>query len=367
MSKYSEDPEHGSAEREADALQRLLQVAGRREPPADRMTEQVRAAVMAEWRSVVIERKRRRAAFAMAVAASVLAVVGAWLWSLRPGEAVGASVARVEKIYGHPAFQLSSSPGHGALVLSQDLHVGEALSTGDTDRVALRWRDGASLRLDRRTTISLVAEDRLALQQGAVYIDRGTESENSRPGRIEPGQQGTSDLIIETSAGSIRHLGTQYETRLSSQTLRVSVREGRVEVLRNASFVDGPSGVSHRPHDPQVVEAGERLTIDPDGRQLSQFVSPHDSEWNWIGQIAPTFAIDRQPLKDFLTWVGRELGQEIVFADALSESQAKAVILRGSIDGLTPEQALPAVLSTTRLHLKRRDEKIVIEADRQSL
>jgi len=336
-----------------------------------------------EWRNVVSERKRRRATYVMTIAAGILAVVGAWLWSLRPGDGLGASVARVEKIYGRPVSHLPSSQADGILVVSQDLHVGEEVSTGDADLVAVRWRNGAALRLDRGTTISLLADNRLALQQGAVYVDSKITGlapsenlrENSHLDLVEARQRRTPDLTIQTPAGNVRHLGTQFEARLSSQALRVSVREGRVEIRRSAPTLGASAQATNpavdrdanplaqRTDDVQVVEAGERLTLGPDGQRRSQFISPHDPEWNWISRVAPTFVIDRRPLKEFLAWVGRELGQEIIFADARSESLAKTVILRGSIDGLTPEQALPAVLSTTKLHLQHRDDKIVIVAD----
>ena len=43
-----------------------------------------------------------------------------------------------------------------------------------------------------------------------------------------------------------------------------------------------------------------------------------------------------RPVRDFLAWVGRELGREIVFATAESEAEARRAVLSGSITGLTP-------------------------------
>jgi hypothetical protein len=70
--------------------------------------------------------------------------------------------------------------------------------------------------------------------------------------------------------------------------------------------------------------------------------------------------IDGRPLKDFLNWAGRELGQPVVFASPESEAEAAKVMLSGSVAGLAPKDALAAVLSTTRLRDTDGGDRIVI-------
>ena len=54
-------------------------------------------------------------------------------------------------------------------------------------------------------------------------------------------------------------------------------------------------------------------------------------------------------LSVFLDWVAREGGWTIRFADEALRRSAPSIVLRGSIDGLTPEQALEAILPTCGL------------------
>jgi len=63
---------------------------------------------------------------------------------------------------------------------------------------------------------------------------------------------------------------------------------------------------------------------------------------------------------EFLTWAARETGREVLFATPESEAEASRVMLSGSIEGLTPEAALTAVLSTTSLRGEDHDGKLFI-------
>jgi hypothetical protein len=59
--------------------------------------------------------------------------------------------------------------------------------------------------------------------------------------------------------------------------------------------------------------------------------------------------VDGKTLPVFLDWVAREGGWTIRFADEALRRAASSIVLRGSIDGLTPEQALEAILPTCGL------------------
>jgi hypothetical protein len=57
----------------------------------------------------------------------------------------------------------------------------------------------------------------------------------------------------------------------------------------------------------------------------------------------------------------------VVFASPASEAEARRVILHGSVAGLTPKDALTAVLLTTRLHQSQRGRRIVISLDERGI
>ncbi|HEY5810959.1 MAG TPA: hypothetical protein VIT67_23510, partial [Povalibacter sp.] len=67
----------------------------------------------------------------------------------------------------------------------------------------------------------------------------------------------------------------------------------------------------------------------------------------WATNIAPVFDIERQPLSEFLEWVARETGKQLVYATPEVRARAEQLILRGSVSNLPPEQAFAAVLATT--------------------
>jgi cyclophilin family peptidyl-prolyl cis-trans isomerase/HEAT repeat protein len=75
-----------------------------------------------------------------------------------------------------------------------------------------------------------------------LYVDSGAPTDSQGPG-----------LLVETPAGAVHHLGTQYEARvMGSAEVRIAVREGRVEL-------DTSTGAMHR------AAAGEELTVSSAG------------------------------------------------------------------------------------------------------
>jgi hypothetical protein len=59
--------------------------------------------------------------------------------------------------------------------------------------------------------------------------------------------------------------------------------------------------------------------------------------------------IEGRSLRQFLEWVARERGWILRFDSLATSAEADSIILDGSIDGLTLDQALEAVLATSRL------------------
>jgi hypothetical protein len=75
--------------------------------------------------------------------------------------------------------------------------------------------------------------------------------------------------------------------------------------------------------------------------------------------------IEGAKLESFLNWVGGELGRTWRYADRAAERYGQTVVLHGSIEGLTPQEALEAVLPTCGMSQRTsRGELIVARAAR---
>lgn len=316
-------------------LAALLAAAGPRSKAAPEAMAGVRAAVEAEWRATVAARRRRRQFTGWAAAAGVaMAAVAVWIAqpTLAPGDALVASVTRV-------VGEVQQDDGDGDWVPldgAAPVKAGTQLRTGSGGRVALRLTDGVELRLDSGTLVAFEDAAHAHLSQGAVYVDS-----RARAGGASP------DFELATPAGAVRHLGTQYEARLASDGLRVAIREGRVQVGTPTGAVQGA--------------AGEQLVVGA-GRVERSALAPNAAEWNWLATVTPPFTLEGRSVEDFLEWAGRETGRAVVFASPEAAAQARAVTLNGTVEGLTPDEAVAAVLSTTSLRAGIEAERIRVEA-----
>lgn len=305
-----------------DGIEALLREVGARDEPSAAATEEVRHAVHGEWRVTVARRKRQRRVVAFGIAASVALVVVITSWTLRftsPDSDAAVTVARLD---GNARFQAAASATSRPVALGDAIGVGAVLTTDDETRIALAYGTGTSLRVDRGSRIERVSPDRFRLSTGAIYIDAHPQAKND-------------ELVIETQGGDVRHLGTQYQVRQAHDVVEVSIREGRVDITRS-------DGVA-------LASAGERVRITAAGRLERGAISAQDSSWDWAESSSPVFDIDDRTLAEFLEWAARETGRRVVYASAAAQRSAETLKLHGSIEGLDPDTALSAVLSTTDL------------------
>jgi ferric-dicitrate binding protein FerR (iron transport regulator) len=323
--------------RSSDPLDALFGVAGRRARLPEAEVAPYREAARAAWRRNLRRRAtRRRIGAAAALAAGLLLVVGL-LARVRPPapelrpEAVGELVLRS----GTVTVGGSGSPP----VLS----AGSRLVTGEGGRAALRLAGGASLRVDVDSRVRFDSATVVALERGAVYVD----SDPRAPG---------APIAVSTPLGTVRHVGTQFEVRLleaepggGAAALRVTVREGAVEIgQRGRSF---------------EAAAGAEVTLRADGGLERQESAAQGPTWDWTQRAAPAFAIEGRSLATFLDWVSRETGLGWRGADPGLERVLRETVLHGSIDGLTPEEALAEVLAGSGLRHRRIDRTLVLESD----
>ena len=315
-------------------IEELLRQVGARDEPAAEMMQEVQAAVHAEWQSMLQERRQRRRIVIFGVAASALLAVGVATLGVRYLGPAPTRVAQITRIDGHLRVRPQAQATR-ELALSQGVSTGETLQTDDRSRAALQFGDSVSLRLDHSTIVQIASAEELVLTAGALYVDSGADS------------RALQALTIRTDAGSVRHIGTQYQVRAHADEMEVSVREGRV-MIANAAGTS--SGV-----------AGDKIRVTPRGEVVRGTVAAHDPVWQWAAHAAPLFDINDRTFAAFAEWVARETGRKVVYASSAAQSTANGVRLRGSIAGLDPDTALNAVLSTTQLRrYQTKDETIGI-------
>jgi ferric-dicitrate binding protein FerR (iron transport regulator) len=316
-------------------LAALLAAVGPRSQAAPEAVATVRAAVAAEWRATIAARQRRRRFTTWAAAAGVAAAALA-VWVVQPLRAPdGVVVAALTRVVG----DVQQSDGDGRWIpldSAGSLRSGAQLRTGTGGQVALRFNDGVELRLDSRTLVAFEDAQQARLAHGAVYVDS----------HAEPGTT-PSDFTLATPLGTVRHLGTQYQARIANGDLRVAVREGRVQVGTTAGDVQGA--------------AGEQLILGSGGVTRAELAA-NAADWDWLATITPPFSLEGRSVDAFLAWAGRETGRAVVYGSPDAEQQAREVILSGTLEGLTPDEAVAAVLSTTSLQAVADGDRIRIEA-----
>lgn len=310
------------------SIEAILKSSGRRPTvPRDRF-ERVRSIVRTEWQSVAARRSRSRRLFgwSLALAAAVALV------------AVGLGIRRAPVI----------APPQGSSVLVERAVGGTSLprpgsavpwtttvATVSGERLALRAPTGHSLRLDAGCRLRVISDRVFQLDRGRLYVDV--------PG---PAHAPHESIEIRTRLGRIEDTGTQFAVSLEAESLAVRVREGAV-TLRSGD-------------DAAEAKAGELMRLDGAGRiHRAADPSPGD-DWGWIEAIAPAMRIEGRSLGEFLEWIARERGVALRYTGAGVAERAPGISLRGSIEGMTLDEATTSVLATCGLSHRWENGALVV-------
>lgn len=303
-----------------DPVGALVRLAGPRDPvPPDRL-HRLRASAHAEWR-VHVSTHRRRAVAAragQALAAAALVVLGIRLGVNREPAVppAPAEVATVERALGAVRVVSATTATPRLLNAGDRLREGDRLDTSGGGRVVVLLTGGARVRVDQGTLVRWAGASVIALDAGAIYVEAS---------------HGTgAALEVQTPFGVARDIGTRFEARLRDDALVVRVRDGLVRVSR--------------PDDSHDVNPGDELTVGTDGRTARRTIAPSGPEWTWAMTLARPFTLEGRSLGDFLDWAAAETGWRVQFVRATDEQRAAHTRLHGSIAGLTPDEAIEAVL-----------------------
>jgi hypothetical protein len=299
-----------------DPIETLLKATGRRPAVPQERAERLRAAAHGAWQAEVGRRRLRRriAGAGWLAAAVVLAILAVWTFQ---STAPPVLALTVDKIAGSAWVERGNA--RDLLTSGTALTAGSTLVTAANARVALKDEAGRSVRLDQATAIGLTAEASFVLRQGAIYVDSGGAPPGTR---------------IETAFGTIDDVGTQFEARVADDALRIRVREGKVKLHGRTRAVTAGAGEA-------IVARVDRVAhaVDPDAA----------SGWEWIEGAMTMMSIDGRPLSEFLTWAARERGSRVKYADPNLAQKAPAIVLRGSIEGMSLDQAVASVIATSGL------------------
>ena len=334
----SDERNHSDAiDRDDDDVARLMRLGGPRpDPPGDRIAR-IWTAAFGEWQHAVAARRRRRrlmtSAAAVGLAASVLLAVRWW------PEQSGASSVRLPL-----TAMLTAATGSverenelrsraplepGAGVTSRD-----SITTGPTVVAAFALAGGSMLRVNENTRLRIDSPTVIALERGTVYLDAGASG---------------GSLEVLTHLGTIRDIGTRFEVQADDVRVRVRVRDGEVVLARGTSV--------HR------ARSGTEITAYPDSVTF-RVVPLFGEDWAWVTRLPETFALNGRSLTEFLDWVSRETGFAVSFESDELAARAKSIVLEGTIDGLTPEEALDVVLPATGLEHRVSDGRVIVRAQK---
>ncbi len=326
------------------SLENLLRLAGERPEIPLSIESRVHHRVQEEWRAstaapngdrVYAEvrdtwrrdaRRSRILRWIVPIGAAASAVLAFVLLS-QPERIPPAAVATVAGVVTPTSFV--SAYEEGSIVYEGDL-----VSTGPGGGVSLLLARNVSLRIDENTRIKVDGADQFALLEGRVYADTGQFI--YRDGGLQ----------IDTPFGVVSDVGTQFTVSSNDASMDISVREGRVEIFTGSEI--------------HAARMGQRLTLERGEGASVASLDTHDPYWHWIAGLTPAFDTSNKSLLDFLKWAARETGRELRFKSDESRMFAMRTDVHGSVAGLTPDEALLAILSTTSLIYEIESDKIVL-------
>jgi ferric-dicitrate binding protein FerR (iron transport regulator) len=322
---------HGNTRNGESEDERVLRTGLHVSPLSPDAMSRIRAATEAEWRANIERAPRRWLRHATAASFFVVAALGGWYFMGPAGHQDRGELAAHLVRVGAPGVVEEH-----LLRADTAVNEGAVLRTGRTYEAigpALIDLDGGgNLRLAPGSEFEILAKDDIRLESGEMYVD------------IPPDIVASSAFIARTTAGEFRHVGTQFALAMIQGDTRLRVREGSVHWL-------AASGES-------TVKAGTEVVFADGAKAAERPVATSGTAWDWTAQTTPDFEIDNRPLGEFLQWVARESGRKLVLADDQARKQAANIRMHGSVHGLTPMQALSAVMATTELRYDLPDGQI---------
>ena len=329
------DPEDNPRLEENDRIGSLVRSAGARAVPCKERQARARQTVYAEWRSA---NALRRHAKWLSVAAA-LACAAVLLWGVQARmQGAAVHVATVTRVTGEVLVHSGQKSDATLLRDAKALFTGDSLDSSAGGRALLHWLRNAQVQMDSDSTVLLKSPSELELLRGAAYIET-----SGGGGRL-------ADITVITSAGRVRHIGTQFEVRIADGgNLRVRVRDG------SAVFIGSWTNKV-------TVRAGQQLLVSGRKVTLSPGPSVTDPSWAWTREIETPAA--GRTLFEVLETLSRDSGIRIVYETAEAQDKAREIRLHGRLDGLPVQDALRAALAGSGLEYVTHADRVEIRIPR---
>lgn len=312
-----------------DPLAQLLAKAGPRRSPPPALTAEVRAAVHAEWQHLVKARRAKQQRHWLAIAASLIGVIGiGWLVRNLNDQPTPSNTAVLATI---TQSQGSATLNSNAAASNEAIHGGDVLRTQPNAGLRIELASGVSLRVATASELHWLNAREVRLDQGSLYVDSHT---NAAP------------LTVHTVRGDVTHVGTRYLVDMDAQMLHVAVREGQVAIHSGAVQM--------------TVNALEQVQVDANAKISRSSLALDDGVWQWADTLAQPFVLENRSVADFLQWVSSETGYQVSYANKQIRDAANRTLLHGSQTNRPPLQALQTVLTATDFHADVQGKQLVI-------
>lgn len=325
-------PDHPKIELDEERIASLVRLTETLPDIPPERAHRVHQAVYQAWREDQDSRSRAvRPITLLAAAVAGLALALAVIYGPGSSQDVGDNLVwgEVACVTGTVAWATDEGLAQ-PLVAAQRVAIGTTITSDESGRVSLQLANGASLRADHVSRFTLLSTQRIALHQGAIYVDSKHQD---------------TGIVVQTPWGEVEEIGTQFEVRIEDN-LAVRVREGEVSVR--------PGTSEHR------AGAGQELRVNADSQVERRDFAEFGPYWDWVIAIAPVPDLDGLTVIGFLDWFARETGYSVRFSDSELALELDGVTLNGSSQSMTPNEALHAVLATSGLAESREGQNLII-------
>ncbi len=318
--------EHSNSENDEQLTAELLRAAATPKSMPDAMKNRLAASFAEQMTQQSKERERqlsvrRRLLVCVPVAASVMFALLFWPASqitpeLKPHSVV-TEIAGVAQAIGADTTRPLRSGG--------TVYIGEQIHTGENSLLALQYGEH-HLRINRNTQLETLSGG-MKLKIGEIYVDDVSSS-----------GLGSTSIDIVTPHGIISDVGTQFMVASSAQKTVAIVRDGIIQVQRQAQITTAAATDSE----------AQRLVL-TEAHVLQEVAERFGAQWDWIQKLPSSYPLNGHSVADYLNWIARETGYRIEYETEQLRGTAEKIKLSGELSGAHPLDTLPKVLATTRL------------------
>ncbi|MEQ8691269.1 MAG: FecR family protein [Pseudomonadales bacterium] len=226
---------------------------------------------------------------------------------------------------------------------SNFLITGDLLASKSDSSATIRLKDETIVQLAPHTQITLRGASDIWLHKGKIFVD-------------SPGIE--NHVVIRSSWGEIRDIGTQFEVSLSDDSLELAMREGLTEIkLEGNVHTPIVARSSEREADLVLIESGNIITHTSLKRTARR--------WDWTRSGAPDYPGGDHDLATIVKWAARQTGRDVSYESPLAILQLKnerVVWPPLQVQGL--EAQLTELSETTGFNLVFNDEDIEVSIKR---